>query len=76
MVGAITKFNSRSSRPSTHLLIGLLVLEFGVERGPDLGLGKGDVVHFEVPAGLEEARARKLPARSTALLRRGRRGGR
>lgn len=49
-------------------MIGLLVLELGVERGPDLGLGEGVVVHLE--------EVREHPTRSTALLRRDRRGGR
>jgi hypothetical protein len=63
--------------PTTFtLLIGLLVLELGVERGPDLGLGEGVVVYLEVQGSLEEAR--ELLTRGTTLLchhRRGCQGG-
>lgn len=62
---------------SSHLLIGLLIFELGVERGPDLGLGEGVVVHLKLRGSLEESR--ELLSRNTVPLlghARGSRGGR
>lgn len=60
-------------KPSTHLLIGFLVLELGVEGGPDLRLDERVVVHLEVRGGLEHPG--ELFSVDALLSRRRRRGG-